>query len=179
MMVKRFMLCVPLLGFVALCVALWWGLGQDPKRIPSALIGKPMPGLSGRWLSDGRKVLASDIPHQPWVLHVWATWCASCQAEQPAWARIRHGYQVPVIGMNYKDDRQQALRWLHEFHQPYQDSVADPHGTMAIAWGVYGTPETFLIDAHGVIRDKYLGPVSVAQWQQVIWPAIVALRGAS
>jgi cytochrome c biogenesis protein CcmG, thiol:disulfide interchange protein DsbE len=165
------------LVFLALSLALWWGLGQDPKRLPSALINQPMPVLQGHWLSDGRALQAQDIPHQPWLLHVWATWCASCQDEQPAWQQIKQHYQVVVLGLNYKDQRQQALSWLDHYHQPYRDSVMDPAGDIAMAWGVYGTPETFLIDAHGIIKAKYIGPVTMQQWQQEIWPAMVALRG--
>ncbi|WP_225772825.1 DsbE family thiol:disulfide interchange protein [Pseudomonas sp. Marseille-Q5115] len=172
---KRAWLAVPLLLFIGLAVVLYRGLYLDPSELPSALIGKPFPAFDLPALEDGRPLNRNALLGQPALVNVWGTWCVACRDEHPILARLA-GQGVIIHGINYKDDTTAANRWLRQLHNPYQVNVSDPQGTLGLDLGVYGAPETFLIDAQGVIRYKHVGIVSDEVWRDEIAPRYQALR---
>lgn len=172
---KRAWLAVPLLLFIGLAVVLYRGLYLDPSELPSALIGKPFPAFDLPALEDGRPLNRNALLGQPALVNVWGTWCVACRDEHPTLARLAE-QGVIIHGINYKDDTPAANRWLRQLHNPYQVNVSDPQGTLGLDLGVYGAPETFLIDAQGVIRYKHVGIVSDEVWRDEIAPRYQALR---
>lgn len=172
---KRAWLAVPLLLFIGLAVVLYRGLYLDPSELPSALIGKPFPTFELPALEDGRPLRRDALLGQPALVNVWGTWCVACRDEHPTLARLAE-QGVIIHGINYKDDAIAANRWLRQLHNPYRVNVSDPQGTLGLDLGVYGAPETFLIDAQGVIRYKHVGIVSDQVWRDEIAPRYQALR---
>lgn len=163
----------PAIGFAALAIVLAIGLRMDPNRLPSPLIGKPAPVFLLESLGDPAwKVGGADFSGRPWVLNVWATWCPPCRQEHPALIAIAKESPVPIMGLNWRDERIPALRWLEELGNPYASVAFDPEGRTAIDWGVTGAPETFLIDAKGVVIKKYAGPMTVDLWRQEFLPLL-------
>lgn len=156
---KRFLL--PLGLFLVLLVFLAVGLGLNPREVPSPLLGKPAPAFSAPRLENaGAVVTAQQMRGQVWVLNVWASWCASCQVEHPVLLAFARRGMAPVVGLNYKDVRADGMAWLHKHGNPYVTSVYDHDGRIGIDWGVYGVPETFVIDRRGVVRFKHVGPLT-------------------
>ncbi|MEK7716261.1 MAG: DsbE family thiol:disulfide interchange protein, partial [Pseudomonadota bacterium] len=152
---------VPLVIFVALGLLLAYGLNLDPRRIPSPLIGKPLPAFSLATVADpARKVSRDDLRGRVYLLSVWASWCAACREEHPLLNELTSRKAVTIIGLNYKDKREDALRWLGALGNPYELSLSDQDGRLGIDLGVYGVPETFVIDKQGVIRYKQIGPMT-------------------
>src|ERR1700687_4987737 len=152
---------VPLLGFVVLLIFLWAGLSLSPREVPSPLIGKPAPAFQLARLDDpARMITEQDLRGQVWLLNVWASWCVSCMEEHPVLVQFAHSGVVPIYGLNYKDQRDAAQAWLAKHGNPYSVSIVDPDGKVGIDYGVYGVPETYLIDKAGVIRFKQIGPVT-------------------
>jgi cytochrome c biogenesis protein CcmG/thiol:disulfide interchange protein DsbE len=167
---------VPLAIFALLAVLLGVGLKLNPREVPSPYIGKPAPGFSLPLLADPQKTLAAaDLKGKAWVLNVWASWCAPCREEHPLVVEIARTAQVPVYGMNYKDDPRAAQEWLRKLGDPYVASVRDADGRAAIDWGVYGVPETFVIDRDGIVRYKHVGPLTREVWQSKMQPLLVSL----
>jgi cytochrome c biogenesis protein CcmG, thiol:disulfide interchange protein DsbE len=167
---------VPLVAFALLAWVLGRGLGLNPREVPSPLLGKAAPAFVLPRLDDaGRSVKGEDLLGRVWVLNVWASWCAPCREEHPLWVDFARRSKVPVIGLNYKDKRAQALPWLAQLGNPYQMSLFDGDGRVAIDWGVYGVPETFVIDRQGVVRFKHVGPVNVEVMREKIEPLLKAL----
>ena len=155
---KRFLW--PLILFFLLVVVLAIGLRLDPKEVPSPLIGKPIPAFRLTQLHDAHKTVASgDMLGQVWVLNVWASWCVSCRQEHPVLLDLVKQSGIVIVGLNYKDHRSDALRWLEELGNPYQVSAFDENGRIGIDLGVYGVPETFVMDKRGLIRFKHTGPI--------------------
>lgn len=151
------------------------GLQRDPGRLPSPLIGKTAPAFSLESLADPSwKVASSDFTGEPWVLNVWATWCVGCREEHEGLMAIARTRQVPIVGLNWRDDRALALGWLAQLGNPYVSVAYDPEGRTAIDWGVYGAPETFLIDADGKVMQKHIGPLSPAIWERDFVPLLPA-----
>ena len=156
---------LPLLVFVALGVLLYAGIElaktRDPNAIPSPLIGKPAPEFALPLLHEpGKTLTRADLLGQPYVLNVWGSWCPSCRLEHPFVEALAKSGKIRVIGFNYKDEREDALRWLEQFGNPYEFSLVDPDGRAAIDFGVSAAPETFVIDAQGVVRFKQTGPLT-------------------
>lgn len=172
----RFLL--PLAVFIVLVGFLFVGLGLKPREVPSPLIGKPAPVFQSQSLHEPEKTLTSqDNLGKVWLLNVWASWCASCRDEHPLLVELANAGIVPIYGLNYKDKRDLALQWLKQYGDPYTVSVVDPEGRIGIDYGVYGVPETYVIDKSGVIRHKQIGPVTVESLQNKILPLVKELQG--
>lgn len=160
---KRFLL--PLGIFITLVLFLGIGLRLNPREIPSPFIDKAAPSFKLTQLHDAAKTIApQDMAGQVWLLNVWASWCVSCRQEHPVLMELAKQGVVPILGLNYKDTREAGSGWLRQYGNPYQISAFDSDGRVGIDYGVYGVPETFVIDKRGVIRMKHIGPVT----QQVI-----------
>ena len=169
---------IPLAIFVVLVGFLLVGLNLNPRQVPSPLIGKPAPEFQLQQLHDTGKTLTSrDNLGKVWLLNVWASWCVSCRDEHPVLVELARTGIVPVYGLNYKDERDDALQWLRQFGDPYTVSIVDREGRTGIDYGVYGVPETYVIDKEGVIRYKQIGPVTVEALQSKILPLVRELQG--
>ena len=169
----------PLVLFLALAALLYKGLALNPREVPSPLIGKPAPEFTLPELEDASRQLShTDFQGKVSLLNIWATWCVSCRAEHPLLMQLaRQG--VTIYGLDYKDNREDAQRWLQRFGDPYVANAFDADGRVGIDWGVYGTPETFVIDKQGVIRHKHIGPLTTDDINRDILPLIRELRGTS
>lgn len=166
---------VPLILFLGMSVGLWFGLRQDPSNLPSPLIGKQVPTFSLPAIDKRPPGLASeDLRGEVSLVNVFASWCVACLQEHPLFMELRG--VVPIHGINYKDEHVDALSWLAEHGDPYTRIGADLDGRVGIDWGVYGVPETYVIDRSGTIRFKQIGPVSASVWQDTIWPLIQELE---
>jgi cytochrome c biogenesis protein CcmG/thiol:disulfide interchange protein DsbE len=169
---------VPAAAFAVLVGFFVVGLQRDPGQIPSPLIGKPAPAFSLESLGDPAwKVGPGDLAGRPWLLNVWATWCAGCRDEHEMLLTIARENAVPIMGLNWRDDRALALRWLEQLGNPYVAVAYDPEGRTAIDWGVYGAPETFLIDAGGQVVRKHIGPLTAEAWQRDFVPLLEGAGG--
>lgn len=174
---KRFLL--PLVVFIGLLIFLGIGLRLNPREIPSPFIGKPAPAFELTQLHDANSaVRPQDMLGQVWLLNVWASWCVSCRVEHPVLMDLARMKEVPIIGLNYKDGREDGIQWLRQFGNPYSMSGWDNSGRVGIDYGVYGVPETFVIDKKGVIRMKHTGPVTPESLEQKILPLIRELKSA-
>ncbi len=152
---------IPFLVFVALVVFFYIGLSLKPREIPSPLVGKPAPAFNLPQLhAPDKNFRVEDMRGQVWIFNVWASWCVSCRDEHPLWVEFAQSNQLPIVGLNYKDQRTDALRWLLQLGNPYVLSVMDSEGRVGIDYGVYGVPETYVIDKQGVIRMKHIGPIT-------------------
>ena len=172
---KKFL--IPILLFVVLGVVLYAGLSNDPRKIPSPLIDKSLPAFSLATLADPAQRLGrDDLRGRVYLLNVWASWCAACRDEHPLLIEIARQNIVPIIGLNYKDKRNDALAWLAEMGDPYELSLSDLDGRIGIDLGVYGVPETFLIDRQGVIRYKHIGPLTPKVLQDTLLARIDELK---
>lgn len=166
---RRYIVFIPLVLFFALGVLLWRGLQLDPTELPSALIDKPMPSFQLSSLQDPQQMLTeADLNFgEPVLLNVWATWCPSCKAEHAQLNRIATQEGVKIVGVNYKDERGKAKVWLEKYLNPYVINIYDEKGLLGLDLGVYGAPETYVLDAKGVIRYKHVGVVDERVWQQL------------
>ena len=172
---KRVLL--PLAIFLLLVGFLAAGLKLDPREVPSPLVGRTAPAFELPVLQQPEKRFTpQDMRGQVWLLNVWASWCESCRDEHPLLVALARQRELPILGLNYKDKGDQAAAWLKRYGNPYQLSVVDADGRIGIDYGVYGVPETYLIDAEGVIRYKQIGPVSAAIIEQKILPLARALK---
>lgn len=172
-MTPRLRLLLPLGIFLVIAVFLGIGLTLDSDRVPSPLIGKPVPGFSLPAVNEpGRTVEPDDFRGQTWLLNVWATWCVSCRVEHEVLIEAARTHGATIVGLDYKDERPAAIRWLRERGDPYVVSAYDPEGRTGLDLGVYGVPETYVIDADGIIRYKHIGPVSHQQLQETILPLL-------
>jgi cytochrome c biogenesis protein CcmG/thiol:disulfide interchange protein DsbE len=171
---------VPFAVFAVLVGFFFIGLQRDPREIPSPLIGKPAPQFALEDLTDpSRKVTNADFAGRMYVFNVWGTWCPECRAEHGSLMAISRNSPVPIVGLNWKDDRVQALRWLQQLGDPYEVVAFDPEGQVAIDWGVYGAPESFLVSADGTILFKRIGPMNLDVWQREFLPIINGTGGGS
>ncbi|WP_019340634.1 DsbE family thiol:disulfide interchange protein [Stutzerimonas stutzeri] len=163
---KRLLMLLPLAIFLLVAVFLYRGLFLDPTELPSALIGKPLPSFSLPSVEDPqRMVTAEDIKGKPALVNVWATWCVACKVEHPVLNKLAE-QGVVIHGVNYKDENASAQKWLRDFHDPYQLNIRDEQGTLGLDLGVYGAPETFLVDKQGIIRHKYVGVIDERVWRE-------------
>jgi len=171
---------LPLVVFLIMVGFLFAGLGLNPRQVPSPLIDKPAPVFQLQQLHDPEKVLSSeDNIGKVWLLNVWASWCVACRDEHPLLVQLANAGIVPVYGLNYKDERSTALQWLKQFGDPYTVSIVDPEGRVGIDYGVYGVPETYIIDKQGIIRHKQIGPVTVKSMEETILPLVKELQSQS
>jgi cytochrome c biogenesis protein CcmG/thiol:disulfide interchange protein DsbE len=159
------MLLAPLVLFLGMAALLYRGLYLDPSELPSALIGKPFPEFSLPAVQDGKPLTRNDLLGKPALVNVWGTWCVACRVEHPVLTKLAE-QGVVIYGVNYKDVNADAVKWLSEFHDPYQLNINDEAGSLGLNLGVYGAPETFLIDAKGVIRYKHVGVIDQTVWRE-------------
>lgn len=170
---------VPLAVFVVLVGFLAVGLTLKPSEIPSPLIGKPVPAFTLSKLGDPSQSFSpADFRGRVWLLNVWASWCVSCKEEHPVLIELAKTNLVPIIGLDYKDQRGAALEFLRRGGDPYLFSLLDTDGRVGIDFGVYGVPETFLIDREGVIRHKHIGPVTPKALEETILPMVRRLSAS-
>jgi cytochrome c biogenesis protein CcmG/thiol:disulfide interchange protein DsbE len=163
--------------FAVLLVFLAAGLYLDPSRVPSPLIDKPAPEFTLPLLKDpARTFSAQDLTGEVSLVNVWATWCGGCYEEHPVLVALARSKIVPIYGLNYKDQRAAANEWLKQYGDPYAAVAFDKDGQVAIDWGVYGAPETFVVDEQGIIRYKHIGPLTADDLQNTILPLLDRLR---
>jgi cytochrome c biogenesis protein CcmG, thiol:disulfide interchange protein DsbE len=168
---------IPLVLFLVLVVFLAIGLNRDPREVPSPLINKAAPAFNLPQLKEPAKTFSAvDMQGKVWLLNVWASWCVTCRDEHPLLLEYAKQGVVPIYGLNYKDERADALAWLNELGDPYVLSAADLDGRVGIDYGVYGAPETYLIDQAGTIRFKQVGPVTTDVWTKKIVPLVQELN---
>jgi cytochrome c biogenesis protein CcmG, thiol:disulfide interchange protein DsbE len=169
---------IPLGIFLGLVGFLAAGLKLDPKEVPSPLIDKPAPAFQLTQLDKPEKTIArEDLLGKVWVMSVWASWCVACQAEHPLLMALSRKKLVPIYGLNYKDERMDGMKWLARYGDPYDASLFDSDGRVGIDWGVYGVPETFVVDRQGVIRFKQIGPLTPEVIRDQIEPLVRKLNG--
>lgn len=172
-MIRQFL---PLAIFLLLLTIIWLGLKLDPTMLPSPLLGKPAPQFSlARLDSLGNLVSPEDFKGKVWLLNVWASWCVACVSEHPLLLNLLQD-RVAIVGLNYKDQQSDALAWLNRHGDPYVVSLLDSDGKAGLDWGVYGVPETFLIDKQGNIQYKHIGPLTESDISQTLLPKIEELQ---
>ncbi len=177
---KRWVYLLPLAVFAVLMVFFFFGLGTNPRLIPSPLIGQPAPQFSLPKLKNPDELFQQvDLKGEVSLLNIWATWCPSCKQEHPVLMQIAKSNKIPIYGLFYKDDPAKGVVWLQDYGDPYRANAVDVEGKIGIEWGVYGTPETFIIDQEGIIRYKHVGPISWADWQGTLLPMIQSLQDQS
>ncbi|OAP35322.1 disulfide bond formation protein DsbE [Sinorhizobium glycinis] len=170
-------MALPAVAFAGLAAVFAWGISRDPNQLPSALIGKDvprfdLPPVEGRILGLASKDLYGEVS----LVNVFAFWCVACRAEHPLFMRLPRNKSVPIHGLNYKDRPQDAAQWLNTLGDPYTRTGADRDGRVAIDWGVYGVPETFVVGADGRIAHKHIGPVTEQALRETILPLVERLR---
>ncbi len=174
---KALNLVIPLVAFVAIAAFLAVGLTRDPREVPSPFIDKPAPAFRVEQLHDAKVAFSpEDMRGKVWLLNVWASWCVSCRAEHPLLVDMAKRRLVLIVGLNYKDKREDGLQWLTKFGDPYSLSAYDVDGRVGIDYGVYAVPETFVIDKQGVIRYKQIGPITPEALEKTILPLIRKLE---
>ncbi len=167
---KRFKLFIPFAVFLILSGLLYMGLSLDPNELPSVLIGKPVPEFSLPDLHNPENnITPATMKGKPYLLNVWATWCPSCKYEHPYLIKLAE-MGVPIYGVNYKDDTDKARKLLEEAGDPYMANIVDEEGSLIMALGVYGAPETFIVDANGIIRYRLVGVVNEEIWKSTMAP---------
>ncbi|MDD5269006.1 MAG: DsbE family thiol:disulfide interchange protein [Methylococcales bacterium] len=168
---------IPLILFIIMAVFLALGLNLRPSEIPSPFINKPAPAFSAPKLNAPEEKLSpADLKGQVWLFNVWASWCVSCRAEHPVLNQLAKQSAIVIVGLNYKDEANDANNWLETLGNPYDVSIMDQDGRIGIDYGVYGVPETFVIDKKGLIRYKHTGPVSDDDVQKIFLPLIAKLQ---
>lgn len=177
---KRLLFVLPLAAMLSIAVMFWLGLGRDPRLVPSPLIGKPVPAFSlppvqGRMLG----LSSGDLTGQVSLVNVFASWCVACRAEHPLLLRLHSMGVVPIHGLDYKDEPGDAARWLDEMGDPYTRTGADQQGRVGLDWGVYGVPETFVVDRDGRIAFKQIGPIDENVLERTLLPLIARLQKSS
>lgn len=169
---------IPMGIFLVLVLFLGAGLKLDPKEVPSPLIGKPAPAFALARLDDpAQTIRRDDLLGQVWMLNVWASWCVACREEHPLLVEFAKSKMLPIYGLNYKDKPAAGQKWLADFGNPYKASLSDLDGRVGIDFGVYGVPETFIIDRQGVVRFKQIGPVTPEVIRTKIEPLVRQLNG--
>ena len=171
-------LFIPLGVFLVLVGFLFVGLFLNPREVPSPLIGKPAPQFTLNQLHQPGKTLGTpDMKGQVWLLNVWASWCVSCREEHPLLVAAARQNLVPIVGLNHKDEAGAATAWLRRLGNPYQAIAVDRDGRVSIDYGVYGVPETFVIDRDGIVRMKHIGPLTPEVWAKDLLPLVNRLKG--
>jgi len=164
-------LLIPLVLFIGLVGFLLIGLHRDPHEVPSPLINKAAPDFQLQQLNEPAKTIsAKEMRGKVWLLNFWGTWCVACREEHPVLVKYSKTNALPIYGVDYKDDRAAAIQMLAEEGNPYTLTLSDPEGRTSIDYGVYGAPESYLIDKQGVIRFKQIGPITDEVWTNKILP---------
>lgn len=164
----RLLLFIPLLLFFLLGLFLWKGLSIDPQELPSALVGKPFPKFNISALQQPEYLLTGDdFPSRPVLVNVWATWCPACRQEHEQLLAIAREGSIAIIGLNYKDERSAAIDWLQKLGNPYVFNIFDADGMLGLDLGVYGAPETYLVDGEGIVRFRHVGVVTPEVWSDL------------
>lgn len=167
----------PLVLFAAVAIGLAVGLFLEPRNIPSALIGRPAPEFALEPVKDyGPGLATADLLGQVSIVNVFASWCLPCKVEHPLWVEVAEGGEVSLFGLNYKDLPENASEWLTTFGNPYHRTGADLNGRVGVDWGVYGVPETFIVDGEGVVRFKHIGPIDRYVLENDILPKVRELQ---
>ncbi|HUP93575.1 MAG TPA: DsbE family thiol:disulfide interchange protein [Burkholderiales bacterium] len=168
---------LPVVIFIALVVLLAVGLTLNPREVPSPLVGKPAPDFNLPQLHDAGKTFSpADLRGRVWMLNVWASWCVSCREEHPVLVQLARSGLLPIYGLNYKDTRDAGAAWLKQFGDPYALSAFDAKGQVGIDYGVYGVPESYVIDKQGVIRYKHIGVLTPEILEKKILPLVKQLE---
>ena len=176
---NRLWLFLPLVLAITLGVVLYFGLGQDPSKLDSALVGKSVPDFEVSLLQPPEKQVGPDVLRgSVQLLNVWATWCAACRVEHAQLNSLAE-QGVPIVGLNYKDERPAAIEWLEQRGNPYSTVIFDPEGSLGFDLGVYGAPETYLIDAEGIVRHRHVGVVDQEVWESDFKPLYEEYRDDS
>ncbi|HKQ12249.1 MAG TPA: DsbE family thiol:disulfide interchange protein [Steroidobacteraceae bacterium] len=164
---------IPIGLFAALAVFLFVGLSRDKETLPSPLIGKPAPQFELPRVEDpSQKISSREFAGKPYVVNIWGSWCFACRDEHPVLMELARRAEVPLVGLNWKDELAAAQEWLKQFGNPYVATAFDPQGDVGIDWGAYGAPETYLVDAQGIIVYKYVSPVTIEVWEREFLPRI-------
>jgi cytochrome c biogenesis protein CcmG/thiol:disulfide interchange protein DsbE len=164
---------VPIIAVALLIPFLMIGLSKDPSELPSPFVGKAAPEFDLPSLRNpAQRVGNTSYEGQTTLVNIWATWCVGCRQEHDFLLRLARRGEIPIYGINWRDNRVEALRWLEELGDPYVDSGFDSDGRVGIDWGAYGAPETFLISAEGVVLYKHLGPLNESLWQSIFVPLL-------
>jgi len=171
---SRIMVWLPLAVFAVLVGFFFKGLTLDPNEQPSALIGQPVPEFQLTDLNTGQPLSREQLPQQPFLLNVWASWCITCQVEHPYLTQLSQ--QMPVVGLNYKDTETAARNWLQKLGDPYAVQIFDPTGSLGLDLGVAGAPETFLVDGSGVIYARIQGEVNQRVFERQIQPLLETVQ---
>lgn len=179
-MKKRLVLFIPLVLFLVMGVFLYKGLFLNPQKLDSALQGKPVPAFQLERLEDKSEIITNEsLKGKVSLLNVWATWCPSCKYEHPYLMRFARQGILPIYGINYRDERSMAIRELSREGDPYTKNIFDHDGRLGLDLGVYGAPESFLIDHNGIIRYRYAGPIDQNIWNETLLPMIKELQAAA
>ena len=169
-----------LAGFLALVVLLGVGLNLNPREVPSPLIGKAAPAFDLPQLHEpSQRFTPAEMKGRVWMLNVWASWCVSCRQEHPVLMDLARSGVLPIYGLDYKDEPEAAVKWLQQFGNPYKLSAVDAKGQVGIDYGVYGVPETYIIDKRGVIRYKQIGVLTPEIVQKKVLPLVKQLEAES
>ena len=164
---------IPIGLFVALVVFLAIGLRRDKETLPSPLIGKAAPQFELPRVEDpSQKISSREFAGRPYVVNIWGSWCFACRDEHPVLMELARRAEVPLVGLNWKDELPAAQQWLKQYGNPYVATAFDPQGDVGIDWGAYGAPETYLVDARGIIVFKYVSPVTIDVWEREFLPRI-------
>lgn len=164
---------IPIGLFATLAVFLFIGLSRDKETLPSPLIGKPAPQFELPRVEDpSQKISSREFAGKPYVVNIWGSWCFACREEHAALMEIARRGEIPLVGLNWKDELPLAQEWLQKLGNPYVVSAFDPEGNVGIDWGAYGAPETFLVDARGIIVYKFVSPMTIDVWEREFLPRV-------
>jgi cytochrome c biogenesis protein CcmG/thiol:disulfide interchange protein DsbE len=173
-----FLRALPIILFLSLAVLLWMGLGGDPQYLPSALVGEKLPEFSLETVHDAEKTLQTkDFLGEPFLINVWATWCPSCRVEHGTLLRLAQA-GVPIVGLNYKDERSLAISYLARYKDPFKWSIYDEVGSVGFDLGVYGAPETFFVNPDGIVQHRHVGVITDDVWDNELASIFNAMGGS-
>jgi cytochrome c biogenesis protein CcmG/thiol:disulfide interchange protein DsbE len=172
---RRLLYLIPVVVFVAVGIGLAVGLTRDPGTLPSALLDRPVPEFELPGLNGGEGLSSQDLQGRVALVNVFASWCVPCRVEHPVLMRLAEE-GVPIFGINYKDPADKAQAWLAELGDPFEKIGVDRNGRVGIEWGVYGVPETFVIDAQGRIRHRHVGPIQARDLKRTLLPILAELQ---
>ncbi|GAA4891121.1 DsbE family thiol:disulfide interchange protein [Ferrimonas pelagia] len=174
---KRAVLFIPLGIFAVLSLFLFKGLFLDPSKLESVLVGKPVPAFELESLEDASKRWThEDLEGEVYLINIWATWCPSCKYEHPFLNQLKRRGEIKIYGVNYRDERQPAIRYLANSGDPYHKNIFDPEGSLAFDMGVYGAPETYVVDHNGIVRHRFAGVLEPQVWARDFRPLIEQIR---